>query len=275
MRFSTFTRLGAAIGFALLVACAPSQPVRTFEVEQAGTLVRNTPGLTPGVWYVSYEEPGQPALTKRLSFAQDAVCIVNGVRGECKRSLFEQGLKVTVRGSDEDAGVHVEEMEIDGDSSSAAQENSALPRHHEGEGFSVDFPAGWTVKENDTITTEEYTLTGTSLVAPSERDKTTLDEAKFHIALNQTCPEQDSGKTVIVNGRMLLENEWNGAGAGNLYEGSTYTLPTGNHCAVITFYAHSCNLGPEDCGPKPVQKYDKNALFKTFREILDTLELKS
>ncbi len=274
MSASRLSRIGFALGLFVLTACSSGEPTRIFDVEQTGTLTRNDPGLTPGVWYVLYEEPGTPALTKRLSFDQNTVCIRNGQSGPCLRSIYEKGLRVTVRGSDEDAGIHVQEMEIEGASSSGPEENTALPRHHDGSGFTIDFPAGWTVKENDTIVTESYEVIGTSFVAPSERDTTTLTEGKMHVALEQTCPIQEDSKTVIINGRMWLEHNWSGVGAGNLYEGSTYTLPDGNTCAMVTFYAHSCNLGLEECGPKPVTKYDKTGLFNTFREMLDTIELK-
>lgn len=276
MSFSSIVRAGIVLPMVFLAACAPARVVRTFDVEETGTLMRNTPGLTPGVWYISYEETGEPAFTKRLSFAENAECIVRGQRSACPRSIFEQDLLVTVRGTDENGGILVEEMEIVGATSSAPETNDSLPRHHEGSGFTIDFPAGWTVTEDDTVVTQSYELSGTSIAAPSEHDTTTLTEAKVHIALNQTCPAQNENEsdTVIINGRMWLETEWSGVGAGNLYEGATYTLPTGNRCAVITFYTHSCNLGLKECGPNVEKKYDKTALFATFREILDTLEVK-
>lgn len=98
----------------VLAACSATTTTTTasFDFEETGTLTRNTPGLTPGVWYLLYEETGNPALTMRLSF-EDAECIVNGVRGACERSVFENGLSVTVRGDRENDGVLVEEMEVE------------------------------------------------------------------------------------------------------------------------------------------------------------------
>jgi len=98
----------------VLAACSATTTTTTasFDFEETGTLTRNTPGLTPGVWYLLYEETGNPALTMRLSF-EDAQCVVNGERGACERSVFENGLSVTIRGDRENDGVLVGEMEVE------------------------------------------------------------------------------------------------------------------------------------------------------------------
>lgn len=98
-----------------LVACSPTTTtnIATFDFEETGTLTRNAPGLSPGVWYVEYEEANNPALTMRLSFNEDSVCIQGETEGPCERSIFENDLNVTIRGMRMNDGIVVSEMEIE------------------------------------------------------------------------------------------------------------------------------------------------------------------
>lgn len=107
--------LSAALIAVSLAACTPGEdtPAVSYDFEQTGNLTRNNPGLTPGVWYLQYEEPGQPGLTMRLSFDDDSRCITDAGRGECERSLFESGLRVSIRGNQDGNGVLVGEMEVE------------------------------------------------------------------------------------------------------------------------------------------------------------------
>lgn len=98
-----------------LAACAPADvtPAVSYDFEETGTLTRNSPGLTPGVWYLLYEAPGQPGLTMRLSFDDDSRCFDGTDRGPCERSVFENSLPVTIRGTKDNNGVVVGEMDIE------------------------------------------------------------------------------------------------------------------------------------------------------------------
>jgi hypothetical protein len=139
--------------------------------------------------------------------------------------------------------------------------------------FSVRHADGWGVEQNHEIITDEYELTGTALLVPVDRTETTLYEGIFHIARVDICPEQSRTTQVSMNGLTWNRSEWEGAGAGNLYEGETYTTDTMSGCLVVTMYAHSCNLSPEECGPTKPEKYDRGALFGTMHQMLETLKL--
>jgi hypothetical protein len=138
--------------------------------------------------------------------------------------------------------------------------------------FSVRHPDGWNMEENHVLTTNDYEATGTALLAPTDRTKTTLYEGIFHVAKMDTCPISLNDE-VTMNGQSWRHDTWNGAGAGNLYEGETYATETEGSCLVVTLYAHSCNLSPEECGPTKPQKYDKGALFGTMHQMIETLKL--
>lgn len=101
----------------MLAACAPSTgdvtPPVSYDFEETGTLTRNQPGLTPGVWYLSYKESGQADLTMRLSFDDNSECLTGTSRGACERSIFENNLAVTIRGTKDGNGVLVGEMEVE------------------------------------------------------------------------------------------------------------------------------------------------------------------
>jgi hypothetical protein len=139
--------------------------------------------------------------------------------------------------------------------------------------FSVRRPDGWDMKEKYHLVTDAYEADGVALMAPADRTKTTLYEGIFHVATPAQCPELEGADTVEVKGRTYLHDNWNGAAAGNRYEGESYTTETDSGCLVVTFYAHSCNLSPEECGPTSPQPYDRSALFAIMRQMLETLRL--
>lgn len=107
-------RLSSIVLALTLAACTTAntiqEPVYTFD--HKGTLSRNNPGLTPGMWYLVYEMPGQPAIPVRLWFDDDTLCIDGEKKAPCERSVFEKGLKVQIRGIDENGAVNVREMEL-------------------------------------------------------------------------------------------------------------------------------------------------------------------
>lgn len=49
----------------LIASFASAQPQPTFSKQ--GIITKDTPGLKPNVWYLTYEEPGKPALRKELN----------------------------------------------------------------------------------------------------------------------------------------------------------------------------------------------------------------
>ncbi|MBD3208543.1 MAG: hypothetical protein GF370_03765 [Candidatus Nealsonbacteria bacterium] len=86
-------------------------PDKEINFSQQGNLVRDNPGLKPDTWYLVYERPGEPGLTKELIFNQESICM-NGVREECVELLTEEmiGERVMVKGIDEDDAVLVKEL---------------------------------------------------------------------------------------------------------------------------------------------------------------------
>jgi hypothetical protein len=142
------------------------------------------------------------------------------------------------------------------------------------DGYSIKHPNDWNIVENYLLTAQDYTATGSAIEVPPQQN-TTLNEAKFHIAKTPgACPVVKDSTTVTINGYKYRKSDWTGVGAGNLYEGTLYSFNYGQDCYRITFYAHSCNLAPEDCGPNHPLKYDKRALWVTFRKMLETFEVK-
>ncbi len=151
--------------------------------------------------------------------------------------------------------------------SSVSSVTAALSRSYSDSTFSVNYPAGWSVRQSVPLTTEDYNVVGTAIMLPKP-EKSTLDEAQFHVALQESCPAQKDAKSVMINGIAYKQSNWSGVGAGNLYEGKTYTTSHDGKCAVITLYVHSCNLG-SDCG-EGVTAYDKQELAAMFDSMLST-----
>lgn len=153
-------------------------------------------------------------------------------------------------------------------------QNSSLPQHYDDTSFSIDYPSQWTVEQQKQVITDNYQLPGTAFEVPTDRTKTKLLEAMFHVAFTAACPAVDQSQDVTVGSQTWQHAVWNGVGAGNLYEGETYTMKRTSDCVVVTLYAHSCNLDSADCGPTNPADYDKTALFQTFHDMLGTLTLK-
>ncbi len=64
----------------------------TVNFTQVGTTIRNNPGFKPDVWYLSYEKPGQPALSVELDFNSVAAPYIDltvGQRVEVKGMLHD------------------------------------------------------------------------------------------------------------------------------------------------------------------------------------------
>lgn len=77
---------------------------------ETGNLLQNNPGMEPGVWYVLYEEPGQPAVSAALAFDAESRCISPAVQATCDPSTFLQGSRVTVAGTEKDGRVFVDTL---------------------------------------------------------------------------------------------------------------------------------------------------------------------
>jgi hypothetical protein len=65
---------------------------------ETGHFMKDAPGLKPGVWYLSYEKPGSPALYKELVFDEMSLCTYNTTRGKCPDVLLPSSAMTRVRG---------------------------------------------------------------------------------------------------------------------------------------------------------------------------------
>ena len=141
--------------------------------------------------------------------------------------------------------------------------------------YSISYPANFSVVANNNITTEDYTVTGTSFVFPdSYAVGNTLSEAKANVAVQPTCPTFSSATTtgtITRNGVSYSTADWSGIGAGNLYQGRTYTTMHDNSCFILTLSMHSCNLGP-DCYAGHTNSFNKEPLVNVFESMVNTFK---
>ena len=84
-------------------------PIITFR--QSGTVVRDNPGMPPGVWVLVYEAPGAPALTAELAFTSASVCTSAGATVRC--ADLGVGDRVRVEGERVGSTVRVVTLEIE------------------------------------------------------------------------------------------------------------------------------------------------------------------
>jgi hypothetical protein len=66
---------------------------------EVGNIVKDNPGMEPGLWYVVYEQAGSPAVSKVLEFLPTSICVQNAGNNPCEPELFNQGNRVRVEGS--------------------------------------------------------------------------------------------------------------------------------------------------------------------------------
>ena len=90
----------------------PEPEVSEEEFNEAGNLVKDNPGLEPGVWYLSYEKPGKPALTKKLVFVESSTCIDGSEDSGCSPEELIVGSRVRITGSEEGGAVVVSRLEL-------------------------------------------------------------------------------------------------------------------------------------------------------------------
>lgn len=69
-----------------------TQPKENFV--RTGNLVQNNPGQKADVWYLVYEEPGKPALSKELHFTKESLC----ADILCHTASLQVGDRVSVTG---------------------------------------------------------------------------------------------------------------------------------------------------------------------------------
>jgi hypothetical protein len=88
----------------------PPTTTPQIDFERTGNLVRNNPGLPPGVWFLLYEEPGATALTVELEFAAESSCVIEVQATAC--DVLEPGSRVVVAGVRSEGHVRVVRLEV-------------------------------------------------------------------------------------------------------------------------------------------------------------------
>jgi len=85
-------------------------PAELTDFSKIGVLVRNNPGLEKDVWHLIYEEPGKPALTMPLTFADCSICQILDAPEACESLSLENGTRVSVTGISGDGDVLVKTL---------------------------------------------------------------------------------------------------------------------------------------------------------------------
>lgn len=94
------------LGLWYLLDQRPVIPPEGIPFAEDGNLIQNNPGLEEDAWYLSYEEPGSPALSVQLRFNTESRCGSEDMLKVCEIS-FDQGQRVRVEGFRSDDAVVV------------------------------------------------------------------------------------------------------------------------------------------------------------------------
>lgn len=82
--------------------------------QQVGNLIKDNPGLLPGVWYISFDSPGAPAQAVALSFETPTLCTIAKDGTPCPTPILTAGVRVRILGNTAGETVTVRRMEIIG-----------------------------------------------------------------------------------------------------------------------------------------------------------------
>lgn len=73
-----------------------------------GNILINNPGFIEGVWYLSYETPGAPANSVKLSFDKESVCV--NQTNSC--SNLTNGERVSIQGIEKNNEILVRNLRV-------------------------------------------------------------------------------------------------------------------------------------------------------------------
>lgn len=80
---------------------------------ETGNLVKDNPGLKPGVWYLLYEKPGAPALNVEIKLNEDSICQIGASSEPCQQVALEAGDWITATGWETDGILIVNNIVIE------------------------------------------------------------------------------------------------------------------------------------------------------------------
>ncbi len=87
-------------------------PTAAADFSVTGNLLRDNPGLPPGVWHVSYEAPGQPGLVQPLIITEESRCEIDDIIGSCDSAQLTPGDRVSIEGTETEDGVLVQWLRV-------------------------------------------------------------------------------------------------------------------------------------------------------------------
>jgi hypothetical protein len=142
------------------------------------------------------------------------------------------------------------------------------------DGYSISYPAGWTVKENATSPLTYRKAAGLAIITPDDYAKGTtfLSGIAFIERTRKPCAQFVNPKEVTIDGRVFMKGDSTTVGSKNFQRTTMYTITEGNACFSLMLSVRGCNAG-DNCGDQYLNSFDPTELSKTFDQMVASLKI--
>lgn len=141
------------------------------------------------------------------------------------------------------------------------------------DGYTLNKPKGWTVKENATLPSLNRPSKGTSFTPPSSFGEGTsfLSGVVFVEKTSGACPASSAKPVTMGQGTFTKFNSAV-AGADGTLETETFVMESGNNCYSLILETKVCLPG-RNCKDASVTKFDKATIIRLFRPMVSSFQV--
>lgn len=141
---------------------------------------------------------------------------------------------------------------------------------HKTDGYTISFPAGWTVKEKATSPLTYRKSAGTSFITPEgyESETTLVSAIVFVERTRKPCVQFVNATDIKLDGRDMQKGDSTAIGTMYYTRNTMYTMATDKACFSLMLTVKACTQ-TDNCGENDhFNTFDPAELNKTFEHIV-------